>query len=288
LGFSKWSLMVLVAMQLMLMNFSWQELHFKIFHYNTCFLGTVEGQVLVMFMHLLVGGLSLFSLEHEIHRSLESVVPGAIGSLFAGLFGKPWSYISSLPLSAVSGLAASSLIGGMMVVDIIRALCRMKENRGLAFCQLMSFATSLGFQILFLRSGVQILWPLWTGFLVSVNTGIICVGVLVSSVCQMKYSPFQWSLVPFYLVTFLEYCVRGSPNFALFSYLMLLALSLWDLIFLWDFLSTLVNDICEELNIACFSLPKNEATHKNEALQKGEHKSDAPRRSPRIARQKVQ
>lgn len=258
LGLSWATFALLGLLQMQMFIYTWWELHFHVYRCSTGATGVTEGQIIMIGLNLAAGifGPSVYMM------TIDDFLPYHHGFLRGfGLLG-----IRIQTLVAIPGMLRLML---MLLVDLVRG-CQTAPER--AYIQLIGCVGHIVIQFFFYASGLMIQYPALCCIIIIANSSIVALRMNISAACRLPLSVVHWPAIPFYVVGVALYITghTSAPgNAGLLEgqsvldgwdsrtvVLLLICMILWPLIYLFDFLYTSVNDICEFLGIYCFSLRK--------------------------------
>eukprot|EP00921_Rhytidocystis_pertsovi_P002781 GHVQ01004718.1.p1 GENE.GHVQ01004718.1~~GHVQ01004718.1.p1 ORF type:complete len:340 (+),score=48.56 GHVQ01004718.1:265-1284(+) len=162
--------------------------------------------------------------------------------------------------------------------------------------QLLGCVFHILVQYFFYGSGLMRMYPCMCILIIIANSSIVALRMNISAACRIPLSAIQWPAIPFYVVGVALY-ITGSFKSQLPPFLsgqgsqipymealiegvrasvletcdqrvveaVLFVMLLWPTIYLFDFLYTSVNDICEFLGIYCFSLERRTRVCENDS-----------------------
>lgn len=248
---------LIVIFQYQMFVYIWWEIHAGYFKSNTGGLagfatGVTEGQVVVIALCF-----SAWAFGPEFYRT-EAVdfFPVTIVNALA-LFG-----LQTYSISFLIWLPFFFNISHMIISDI-RGCMKLipKEKKREAMSQLLGLLFHIAVQAVFYSLGNKG-QPLLICYLMTTYSSIIAIRMHLCAVCKIKFYAFQWPVIPFYVGTILLYI--ATENATSFADVVVLVMTLWATIYLFDLITTTMNDICSHLNVLAFTVvPLKASTHQN-------------------------
>eukprot|EP01068_Selenidium_serpulae_P013311 Selendium_serpulae@DN5952_c0_g1_i3.p1 len=238
---------LIVVFQYQMFVYIWWEIHAGYFKSNTGGLagfatGVTEGQVIVMTLCFATWA---FGPEFYQTKGVD-FFPVVIGNALSllGIQNYSISLLIWIPLFFnISHMIISDIRNGMGMIE--------KEKKSEATSQLGGLLFHIVVQGLFYSiGGINV--PLMCYVMTSYSS-IVAIRMHLCAVCKIKFEPFQWPAFPFYIGTALLYLTNGSSS--LFFNVILLVMSLWATVYLFDLIKTTMNDICDHLNVCAFTVP---------------------------------
>ncbi|KAK9173019.1 CDP-alcohol phosphatidyltransferase family protein [Cryptosporidium meleagridis] len=232
----------LSIVQFKMFSFIWLECHCKIFRCSSSdYLGVTESQFVVIFF-------TVYSSTSGFNILLKSL-----------LFN-----ISTIDLIVLSIIATGFIT---LINDIQSGLgeCKSTNSKKVASLEICGILCHLMFQFLFLSSKTYKKFPIMTMFILTTSSSIVALRMNVSSFTLEELPYVHWPALPFYISS--VFLLFGRNIFGKFfeSQIILLIVALWNILYTIDYVSIIINSICNHLNISLIftKIPNGDSVEKN-------------------------
>lgn len=157
--------------------------------------------------------------------------------------------IQSLPVLPINLVFAFLITTNNVLANgflIIKAWKKLEGRRRGAFARLIIFIGYLALFWVVWRNGLKLkLHPWFLSYYSSITYGAYAIRLLLASTAKRPFSLVQWPVLPTVLLGLLR------PQNKLFYILC----CLWQSVYLADLVNTAIRDMCNFLNINCFTIP---------------------------------
>ncbi|KAL8427593.1 hypothetical protein Efla_005768 [Eimeria flavescens] len=244
----------------------WWELHFHVFYTATGAIGVTEAQLFVMLLAI-IG--ALFGAE-VYHVDLLQYLPATLGSSLqslaksGGITFTPSVLFQLLLLTCNIALCACNIFMGM----------KKAQQDFVAIAQLVMFVVYL-----FVQGTVYmhcLVWrPVLSPFLVYIvicsTYSILLLRLCLSATCRFPYKVIQWPMLPLAVAAV---ALRMGDLTVNQEFGILLAVCIFNCMYLADFVYTVISDVCEGLNITCFTVSKPKVASDSQTRRKRAEKAE--------------
>ncbi|KAL8449029.1 hypothetical protein Emed_003381 [Eimeria media] len=240
-------LVMVLSSQMLQFLYTWWELHFHVFYTATGAIGVTEAQLFVMGLAVIGGTFGPEIYHVDLQQYLPLALGNSIGSFLktAGIALTPSVLIQFFFIIFNFGLCSCNIIMGL----------KQAPQFALAAGQVFMFIVYL-----FVQGTVYmhcLVWrPVLSPYLVYTTIcstySILLLRLCLSATCRFPYKLVQWPMMPLALAaTALRFCdlTPGQEQGVL------LAVCIFNCMYLVDFVYTVVSDVCDGLSITCFTVP---------------------------------
>lgn len=226
--------------------YMWWELHFHVFYAATGFLGVTEAQMGVMAMALVSGTVGPWVWRYNLLKLLPSPLKDMAGSVMS-MFNTD---LNGLFLVQAT-LVACNLPA--LVYDVVMGIVRAPK-RPLAASQIFGLICYMVLQGALWHTCLEGPLEARTSpglvyFTVTTSYSILLLRICLSATCRFPFKLVNFPVVPFFLTAA---GIVTSPWCRTHRYALLAMVSIWNVVYLADFLYTSVSDVCSSLDISCF------------------------------------
>ncbi|KAH8738864.1 ethanolamine phosphotransferase [Cryptosporidium ryanae] len=217
----------LTIVQLKLLSFIWLENHCKVFRCSSSkYLGVTESQILIIFFLIFSSIFGDIILSYRMFYNVKFVDIFIIILILTGIY---------------------TLINDVKTGFNTFRTSYQRWNASLEVCGALCHVL---FQVLFLFSDVCLIYPNLCIFIITTSTSTIALRMNVSSFTHEQLPFIHWPLIPFYFssVTLLFGNII-IDHFSEFQFAILVFISVWNTLYIFDFSIVIISSICNRLKI---------------------------------------
>ncbi|KAK6589938.1 ethanolaminephosphotransferase (ETHPT) 9 transmembrane domain involved in lipid metabolism [Cryptosporidium xiaoi] len=218
----------LTIVQLKLLSFIWLENHCKVFRCSSSnYLGVTESQTLIILFLIFSSIFGAKISSYQLFFNIKFLDIFILILIFTGI------YTLINDIKAGFGTFKTSIHRWNASLEICGTLCHVL------------------FQVLFLFSDVCVIYPNLCIFIITTSTSAIALKMNVSSFTQEQLPFIHWPLIPFYFSSVI--LLFGNiiiDHFSEFQFLILIFISIWNTLYIFDFSIVIINSICDRLKIS--------------------------------------
>ncbi|OEH79808.1 putative ethanolaminephosphotransferase [Cyclospora cayetanensis] len=232
-----------VSTQMLQFLYTWWELHFHVFYTATGIVGVTEAQLAVILLSIMGGifGPEIFHVDLLAHLP----VPLAQLEKAGGVSVTASVLLQWLLLICNTGLCMCNIIMGI----------RRAPRPLLALMQVVMFLVYVFVQgVVYMHCLVwrPVLNPYLVYMVLCLTYTILMLRLCLSATCRFSYKTIQWPMLPLAAAAAaLRLCNLTVDQ----EFCAMMAVCLFNFIYLADFVYTVVSDICDSLGIPCFTVP---------------------------------
>ncbi|CDJ60733.1 ethanolaminephosphotransferase, putative [Eimeria maxima] len=246
-GLRQYTVLV-VSSQFLQFLYTWWELHFGVFYTATGIIGVTEAQLTVILLSVLGGTFG----PEMYHIDLLQYIPPEIGIPLAKLAGAAGLSITASVVFQLMLLACNSML---CILNIVMGVRRAPQPL-VALTQVVMFLVYIFVQgVVYMHCLVwrPILNPYLVYTAICSTYSILLLRICLSATCRIPYKFVQWPMLPLAAVAAALRLGNLTENQEFWA---LLAACLFNGVYLMDFVYTAVSDVCDGLNITCFTVPE--------------------------------
>ncbi|CDJ67160.1 ethanolaminephosphotransferase, putative [Eimeria necatrix] len=246
-GLRQYAVLV-VSSQLIQFLYTWWELHFGVFYTATGIIGVTEAQLTIILLSIIGGTFG----PEVYHVNLLQYLPLSVGAPLAKLAAAAGVDVTPSVLFQLLLLACNISI---CILNIVMGLKRAPRFC-VAFTQVVMFLVYIFFQGLVYMHGLvwrPVLNPYLIYTAICSTYAILLLRLCLSATCRFPYKLVQWPMLPLAAVAAALLLGDLTADQELWA---ILAVCIFNCIYLADFVYTVVSDVCDGLNTRCFSVPK--------------------------------
>nr|ASN64463.1 choline/ethanolamine phosphotransferase 2 [Eimeria falciformis] len=231
--------------------YTWWELHFCVFYTATGFIGVTEAQLSMIVLAILGGTFG----PEVFHVDVLPYLPAALGTPLAKLAAAAKVTLTGSILFQCMLLICNT---GLCLYNVILGIKRAPQRR-VAFTQIVMFLVYIFVQgVVYMHCLVwrPVLNPYMVYTAICSTYSILLLRLCLSATCHFPYKLIQWPMIPLAAAAAALHLGNLTVDQ---EFWILLAVCIFNILYLADFVFTVVSDICDGLGITCFTVPKSRA-----------------------------